>query len=111
LAENVYACETGSREDADELCFQQSTGNSNRPQVDVSKRAVGQYFADHDVRQLYAPATFQHPCDLADSPRFVWYEIEYAIRDHDIDRCVLDWQIHRIAVPDIDVREAARLSA
>ena len=60
-AENAYACETGRREDANELCFQQSTGNSTRPEVDVSERVVGQDFANHDVRHLYAPVTFKHP--------------------------------------------------
>ena len=71
LVENAYVRESSSREDANELCFQQSTGDSTRPQVDVSKCAVGQDFADHDVRNLRAPATLEHACDLADSSLFV----------------------------------------
>jgi len=59
--EDAHASETSACEDANELCFQQSTGDSTRPKVDVSKGAVGQDFANHNVRDLHAPATSQHP--------------------------------------------------
>jgi hypothetical protein len=108
--EKAYSRETGGLEDADELCIQQSTGDSTSPQVDVSKGAVGQNFANDDVGDLGATATFQHPCDLADGPCFVRHKIEHAIRDDDIDCRVLDREIRRIAVPDLDVREAANPS-
>ena len=108
--ENAHSGETGTLEDADELCFQQSTGDSTGPEVDLSKGAVGQDFANHDVCDLRPTTTFQHPCDLADRPCFVRHKVEHAIRDHDIDRRVLDREIRRIAVPDVDVLEAATLS-
>jgi hypothetical protein len=41
---------------------------------------------------------------------FVGHETEHAVRDDDIDCRVLDREVHRIAVPDVDVPEAATLS-
>jgi hypothetical protein len=41
VVEKAYRRKTGGLEDADELCFQQSTGDSTSPEVDVSKGAVG----------------------------------------------------------------------
>jgi hypothetical protein len=86
--ENAYSRETDRLEDAEELCFQQSTGDSISPEVDISKGAVGQDFADYDVGDLHATATFQYSCDLADSPCLVRHKVEHAVRYHDIDRRV-----------------------
>jgi hypothetical protein len=77
--------EAGRLEDADELCFQQSTGDSTRPEIDVSERAVGKDLADDNVRDLRASAWFQHTRDLPDSVRLVWHEVEDAVRDHDVN--------------------------
>jgi hypothetical protein len=41
---------------ADELCFQQSAGDSTGPEIDVSQRAVGKDFANDDVRDLRTTA-------------------------------------------------------
>ena len=77
--ENSYPGETGALEDADELCIQQSTGDSTSPKVDVSESTVRQDLADDDVGDLCATATLQHPCDLVDSPRLVRHEVEHAV--------------------------------
>ena len=77
--EHAYPGETGGLEDADELCFQQSTGDSTGPEIDVSKGAVGQDLADDDVGDLRATPTLQHPCDLVDSPCLVRHEIEHTV--------------------------------
>lgn len=84
--ENPYARETGCREGVGELCFQQSTGDSTGPEVDITKSAVGKEFADNDVRDLHAPSAFQHARDLADSLGFIGHEVEHAVRHDDIDR-------------------------
>jgi hypothetical protein len=110
VVEKAYRRKTSGLEDADELCFQQSTGDSTSPEVDVSKGAVGKDFANDDVGDLRATATLQYPCDLADSPCLVRHKVEHAIGDDDIDRRVLDRQIRRITITDIDVSKAATLS-
>jgi hypothetical protein len=107
--ENFHARESGGCEDADELCFQQSAGDSTGPEVDVPKSAVWQNFANDDVGDLRAPTGLQDPRDLADGFRLVRYEVEHTIRDDDIDSRVPHRKIRRITVPDIDIREAAGL--
>ena len=77
--ENVHPGETGGLEDADELCFQQSTGDSTGPEVDISESAVWKDFADDDVRDLHAATRLQHARDFADGPGFVGHEIEHAV--------------------------------
>jgi len=52
----VLPCSTRqvwSTNGADELCFQQSTGDSTSPEVDISKSAVWKDFTDDDVRDLH----------------------------------------------------------
>jgi hypothetical protein len=71
--------ETGGLEDTDELCFQQSTGDSTGPEVDIAKSAVWKDFTDDDVRDLHASARLQHARDLADGHGFVGHEIEHAV--------------------------------
>ncbi len=38
------------------LCFQQSTGNSTGPKVDVVLRVLWHFFVDDDIGDLKAPA-------------------------------------------------------
>jgi hypothetical protein len=66
--EKADSGETGGLEDADELCFQQSTGDSTSPEVDISKSAVWKDLTDDDVRDLHASARLQHARDLAHGP-------------------------------------------
>jgi len=63
----------------DELCFQQSACDSTRPEVDVTKRAVGQDFPNDDVGDLRTPARLEHSGDLGDGLVLVRDEIQHAI--------------------------------
>ncbi len=77
--ENADPGETGGLEDADELCFQQSSGDSTSPEVDISKSAVWKDFANDDVRDLHASTTLEHARELADGSGLVGHEVEHAV--------------------------------
>jgi hypothetical protein len=63
----------------DELCLQQSAGDSTSPEIDVTERALGQHFPDDDVGDLRVSAGLQDTGDLRDCFVFVGYEIQHAI--------------------------------
>lgn len=46
------------------LCFQQSTGDSPAPEVDVVLGVLGHLLVDDDVCYLDATAGLEHPVDL-----------------------------------------------
>jgi len=46
------------------LCFQQSTGDSPTPEVDVVLRVLRHFLVDDDVCNLDATAGLEHPVDL-----------------------------------------------
>ena len=77
--------EPGGLKCSDELCFQQSACNSTGPQVDVTQRLVWEHRANHDVGDLDAAPGLEDAGDLGDCAVLVRYEIEHAVRDHDID--------------------------
>lgn len=77
--------EPGGLKGRDELCFQQSTGDSTGPQVDVLERLVWKHLANHDVRDLDAASGFEDAGDLGDRTMFIRYEIQDAVGDDDVD--------------------------
>ena len=77
--------EPGGLKGRDQLCFQQSTGNSTGPQVDVPERLIWKHLANHDVRDLDAAAGLEDAGDLGDRTMFIRDEIQDAVGDHDVD--------------------------
>jgi hypothetical protein len=67
------------------LCFQQSTGDSPAPKVDVVLCVLRHLLVDDDVRYLDAAAGLEHPVDLLHHDHLVGAEIDYPIADDDID--------------------------
>ena len=57
---------SGLRERRDQLCFQQSAGDSTGPEIDILARVLRQLDAEHDVRDLYSASRFQDTLDLGD---------------------------------------------
>ena len=100
--------EAGILKQLDELCFQQSACDSTRPEVEVAQRVVRQGFTDDDVGHLHAAAGLEDAGDLGDRALLLGNEVEDAVRDHHIDRPIVDRQPCRVAAPDLDVIEAAR---
>jgi hypothetical protein len=51
---NPYVRETRLFERRNQLCFQQSTGDSTGPQIDIPPRLLWQLDAEHNVRDLHS---------------------------------------------------------
>jgi hypothetical protein len=86
----LHVTETCGREDADKLCFQRSTSNSTRPEIDVASGRFGQFDAEHDVRNLQSASRLEDAANLVDGQSLLRHQIEHTIRHHDIGTCRLD---------------------
>jgi hypothetical protein len=76
---DAWLVESRTRKRVNQLCIQQSTGDSTSPEVDISEGAVGQRFANDNVCDLRASTRLQNSSDLCDSCRLVGDEIQHAI--------------------------------
>lgn len=85
---NVY--ESDCHERVDELCLQQSATDSTGPELDIAPDLWRELHAGHDVGDLHASAWPQHPRDFCKRQIFLRDEIQDAIRDHDIDRGIVE---------------------
>jgi hypothetical protein len=63
----------------DKLCFQQSTGDSTCPQVDIAPLSVRQFLADDDVGDLHAPPRLQNAGDLPNRAVLQRDKIQHAV--------------------------------
>lgn len=73
------------------LCFEQSAGNSARPEVDLSLRPFGNRARDKDVGDLKTPTRPQHAEHLAQRLLLVGSQVEHAIRDDHVGPAVGHW--------------------
>ena len=64
------------RERRDKLCFQQSTGDSTGPKVDILSCVFRQLNAKHDVCDLQSTTWFQDAADLGDCRSLLWHQIQ-----------------------------------
>jgi hypothetical protein len=67
-----------------ELCFQQSAGNSTRPQADVGFGVFRHRCLHKNVPHLQPPARPQHARHFAQCRVFVGHQVEHAVGDHHI---------------------------
>jgi hypothetical protein len=91
LPRDLEIDKTGGYDRSLELCFQQSTGNSARPQVDLTFSALRNRFLDQDVTDLQAPTGLENARHFLQGCGFIWDQIEDAIRDHNIRPVILNW--------------------
>ncbi len=103
---NVY--ETGLLQHVPPLCFQQSTGDSAGPEIDVVFRILRHFLMNDDVGDLEAAAWLQHPEHLPHHRHLVRAEVDHAVANHDIDRFVVHRQLLGVAMPDFHVGKAER---
>jgi hypothetical protein len=73
------------------LCFQQSPGNSAGPEIDVAATFFADRFLDGHVGDLHPSSWAKDAEDFCKHGVFIWYEIDHAIRDHDVDAFVREW--------------------
>ena len=55
-----------------QFCFQQSTGNSARPQIDLLFRVLWHRLLHQDIPDLEATGGFEYPGHLLQGCEFVW---------------------------------------
>ena len=67
-----------------QLCFQQSAGDSTRPQINVLARVLRQIFGKHDVGYLGTAARSEHTMNLGHRVEFVRHKVQHAIGQHHI---------------------------
>ncbi len=82
--------ESGSHDRSLQFCFQQSTGNSARPQIDLLFRVLWHRLLHQDIPDLEATAGFEHASHLLQSREFVWQQVEDAVGDDHIGPAIRD---------------------
>ena len=73
-----------------QLCFQQSTGNSPGPEIDVLLCRKRNLAADCDVGNLEPTTGLERPEPLLGHSRFRWHQVEQPVGDNDINRTIGD---------------------
>ncbi len=82
--------EAGSHDRGLQFCFQQSTGNSARPQVDLLFRVRWHCLLHQDIPDLEPPTGFEYPSHLLQGRQFVRQQVEDAVGDDHIGPAIRD---------------------
>ena len=88
--------ETGGYDRSLKLCFQQSAGNSTRPQINLTFGTLWNCFLYQDIANLQAPARLEHPCHLpqCDSIMAGRHAVERRSPDDDVETLVTKWKLN-----------------
>ncbi len=73
-----------------QFCFQQSTGNSARPQVDLLLRLLRHRLLHQDIPDLEAARGFEHTGHLPQGRQFVRQQVEDPVGDDHIGPAIRD---------------------
>ena len=90
-------------EHIDQLCFQQSPGNSASPEVNVLPHRFREFSTDNNIGQKKSPPRTQDSRDLAKCFELIRCEIQDPIRDNDINAAVLHRKRFGFTLPYFDV--------
>ena len=82
--------EAGSHDRGLQFCFQQSTGNSARPQIDLLFRVLWHRLLHQDIPDLEATGGFEHPSHLLQGSEFVWQQVEDTVGDDHVGPAIRD---------------------
>lgn len=82
----------GGLDQAPELSFQESAGDSAGPERDIRLRIIRHGRRDHDVGNLETAARLEHPERLGQHGGLVGAEVDHAVRDHEVDTRVCNGQ-------------------
>ncbi len=82
--------ESGSHDRSFQFCFQQSTGNSARPQIDLLFCVLWHRLLHQDIPDLEAAAGFEHASHLLQGREFVWQQVEHTVGDDHIGPAIRD---------------------
>jgi hypothetical protein len=81
---------TGGYDRSLELCFQQSAGNSARPQIDVTFGTLWNCFLDQDIADLQTTTRLEDPRHFLQGCGFIGDQVQDAIRDHNISPAIVN---------------------
>ncbi len=73
-----------------QFCFQQSTGNSARPQIDLLFRVLWHRLLHQDIPDLEATAGFEHASHLLQGSELVRQQVEDTVGDDHIGPAIRD---------------------
>ncbi len=73
-----------------QFCFQQSTSNSARPQIDLLFRVLWHRLLHQDIPDLEATAGFEYPSHFLQGREFVWQQVEDTVGDDHIGPAIRD---------------------
>ena len=73
-----------------QFCFQQSTSNSARPQIDLLFRVLWHRLLHQDIPDLETTRGFEYAGHLLQGSQFVWQQIEDAVGDTHIGPAIRD---------------------
>src|SRR5215471_6620071 len=73
-----------------QFCFQQSTGNSAGPQINLLFRLLGHRLLHQNIPDLEATGGFEYASHLLQGCEFVWQQIEDPVGDDHISPAVRD---------------------
>jgi hypothetical protein len=76
--------ESGGHDRGLQFCFQQSTGNSARPEIDLLLRVRWHRGTHQDIPDLQATVGFEHASHFLQGRQFVRQQVEDAVRDDHI---------------------------
>jgi hypothetical protein len=82
--------ESGSHDRGLQFCFQQSTGNSARPQIDLLFRVRWHRLLHQDIPDLETARGFEHASHLLQGREFVWQQVEGTVGDDHIGPAIKD---------------------
>jgi hypothetical protein len=82
--------ESGSHDRGLQFCFQQSTGNSARPEIDLLFRVLWHRLLHQDIPDLEATAGFEYASHLLQGREFVWQQVEHTVGDDHIGPAIRD---------------------
>jgi hypothetical protein len=90
LPGNLEVNEARSHDRGLQFCFQQSTGNSARPQIDLLFRVRWHRLLHQDIPDLEAARGFEHTGHLPQSRQFVRQQVEDPVGDDHIGPAIRD---------------------
>jgi len=73
-----------------QFCFQQSTGNSARPQINLLFRVRWHRLLHQDIPDLETTRGFEHAGHLLQGREFVWQQVEDTVGDDHIGPAIRD---------------------
>jgi hypothetical protein len=90
LPGDLEVTEAGSHDRGLQFCFQQSTGDSAGPQINLLFRVRWHRLLHQDIPDLETTAGFEYASHLLQGCEFVWQQVEDAVGDDHVGPTVRD---------------------